>query len=169
MQKALLTLLTLVLVAPAFAIGGSQVVYTGGTVSQLKDGATGTLDLTSANELRFVYPDGNLEIPYDSIESFEHSKEVSVHLGVAPAVAVALVAHRKKNHFVRISFTDADHLQQVAVFEVPKKMPIFLMPALEARSPQANCRPYVECTLPSSAINRRPKSAGNARGGQMMK
>ena len=169
MQKALFTLLTLVLVAPAFAVGGSQVFYVGGTVSQLKDGTTGRLDLTSADELRFVYMGGTLQIAYDSIEAFQHSKEVAVHLGVAPAVAVALVAHRKKNHFVRISFTDADHLQQVVVFEVPKKMPIFLMPALEARSPQAHCLPYLECTLPSSAINRRPKNVGNARGGQMVK
>jgi hypothetical protein len=146
MRNLVRLLLLLSLGAPSFAAGDDPVIYAGGTVSPPKAGATCSLDLSSGAALRFTSSDGTLEIPYSTIESFEHSNEVAVHLGVAPAIAVGMVAARKRNHFVRITFKDSNQVAQVAVFQVPKAMPIFLMPMLEAGAPQAQCRPYTDCT-----------------------
>ncbi len=157
MRKAVWVFMLLAIAAPVFAADGDNVSYAGGTVSQLKEGAAGRFDLSSGTQLRFVSAGSVLEIPYNGIESFEHTKEVAVHLGVAPAIAVGLVASRKRNHFVRITYKDSNQSLQVAVFEIPKTMPIFIMPMLEARAPQAVCAPYTDCTSRLRAGANRPQ------------
>jgi hypothetical protein len=124
----------------------------------VKEGSAGRFDFSSAGQLRFVSSETVLEIPYSGIESFQHSKEAAVHLGVAPAIAVGLVAARRHNHFVRITWKDGNQLPQVAVFEVPKAMTAYLMPMLEARSPQAQCMPYADCP-PKPFVPRSPVPA----------
>jgi len=145
-MRNLVSLIMLVALAvPAIAASDEGVIYAGGTIAQPKAGAAGALDLSSGAVLRFTGPDGALEIPYDAIESFEHTNEVAVHLGVAPAIAVGIVAARRRNHFVRITCKDSNHVAQVAVFQVPKSTIAFLMPALAARTRFAQCTPYAEC------------------------
>jgi hypothetical protein len=164
MRKALIAVLMLAIVTPALAVEGSDVAYTGGTVSQLKEGVVGKFDLTRGTGLLFVYPGGSFEIPYTHIESYEHTQEVAVHLGVAPAIAVGLVKRRRKNHFVRITFKDGDGVHQVVVFEIPKTMPAVLMPTLAARAPAPKppCNAYGPC-YPLSRMNAVPlKPEGNA-------
>ena len=150
----------LILAAPAFAWDGDNVTYAGGTASKLKEGSAGKFDYSSAAQLRFVSAGDTLEIPYKGMESFEHSKELAVHLGVAPAIAVGLVAARKRNHYVRITYKDGNQLPQVAVFEVQGPMLRFLMPMLEARAPQAQCGPYADCTpKPRIAVSKQQAPA----------
>jgi hypothetical protein len=147
MRKVLIAVLMLAIVTPALAVEGSDVAYTGGTVSQLREGVVGKFDLTGSAALRFVYPGGSFEIPYSHVESYEHTQEVAVHLGVAPAIAVGLVKRRWKNHFLRITFKDGDGVHQVVVFEIPKTMPAVLLPTLAARAPAPKppCNPYRAC------------------------
>jgi hypothetical protein len=138
---------------PAYALEGSDAVYVGGTISQLKVGGTGSFDFSRGTGLVFQYAGGSFEIPYQQIESYEHSKEVAIHLGVAPAIVVGLIKKRKRNHFVRITFKDGDNLNQVAVFEISYRLPQTLMPILAARAPSARCNPVLECgsfVLPNS-------------------
>lgn len=164
MRKAPIAILMLAIVTPAFAVEGSEVAYMGGTVPQLKEGVVGKFDLTSGAGVLFVYSGGSLEIPYGSIESYEHTQEVAVHLGVAPAIAVGLVKRRRRNHFVRITFKDGDGVHQVVVFEIPKTMPAVLMPTLAARAPAPRppCNAYGPC-YPLSRMNAAPlKPEGNA-------
>lgn len=144
MRRVFMIVILLGMVPLAFA-SGDDVLYAGGTVPQLKIGDSGRLDFSLSTRLQFVSSRGTLEVPYCGIESFEHTKEVAVHLGVAPAIAVGLVAARKRNHFVRITYLDCNQVAQVVVFQVPQNMPAFLIPALEARAPQAYCGPYSEC------------------------
>ena len=143
----------------AFAAGDGDVTYTGGTAPQMKEGSVGKFDFSSAGQLRFISASATLEIPFAGIESFEHTREAAVHLGVAPAVAVGLIAARRHNHFVRITYKDSNQLPQVVVFEVPKAMTSYLIPTLEARAPQVHCavagyctpRPIVQQPLPAGA------------------
>ena len=166
MRKVIFAILMLAGAIPAFAVEGSNVAYTGGTIPQLKDGMVGTFDLTRGSGLLFVYSGGSFEIPYSRIESFEHTQEVAVHLGVAPAIAVGLVKRRRRNHFVRITFKDSDNVHQVVVFEIPKTMPPVLMPTLAARAPapapQMHCAPYAPCYSSSRVTAVPPKPAENA-------
>jgi hypothetical protein len=131
-----LVLMVSALAAPAWAGGDGEVHFAGGTVIQVKAGAAGTLDLSSGTVLRFASSNGALEIPYTAIDSWEHTNE-KLRLGVAPAIAVGMVAPRKHSDYIRISYIDDKHAMQVVVFEVPKQMLLYLMPALESRAP--NC------------------------------
>jgi hypothetical protein len=136
MRKFLWLFILLAAAAPQLASGEEEVHFAGGTVTHVKAGAAGALDLSSGTVLRFASANGTLEIPYTAIDSWEHTNEV-LRLGVAPAIAVAIVAPRKHSDFIRISYIDDKHATQVVVFEVPKQMLRFLMPALESRAP--NC------------------------------
>jgi len=161
MGKWLLLLLLFVALLPLFAEDGGDVTYTGGTLAQTKEGSVGKLDFADARTLRFVSPGIDTAIPYDRIEAFEHTNDVAVHLGVAPAIAVGLVKRRRRNHFLQITFRGDDGVNQVAVFEIPKKMPEVLMPLLVARSPQARCGPVTECGPAYRPMNRHSKGQGN--------
>lgn len=104
------------------------------------------MDTTSQIELVFVSSSVRLAIPYASIDSYEHSQLVAHHLGVLPAIAVSLVKKRQRKHFLRIAYHDESKTPQVAIFEVPKKMPLTLLAILLQRTPQG-CKPqpYVKC------------------------
>jgi hypothetical protein len=131
-----LVLTLCILAAPAWGGVDEGVHFAGGTAAQLKAGAAGALDLSSGTVLRFVSSTGILEIPYTTIDSWEHTNEV-LRLGVAPAIAMEMVAPRKHSDYIRISYIDGKHAMQVVVFEVPKPMLRYLMPALESRA--LNC------------------------------
>ena len=171
-RAALLLLIAAMCVAamavPALAVEGSNVVYTGGTISELKEGMAGKLDMTSETALLFVYSGGKLEIPYSRIESGKYTQEVAVHLGVAPAIAVGLVKKRRQKHFVRITFKDAENRHQVVMFEVPKNMPKILMPALAERAPQLRCT-HSDCSVSSPPAAKPQKQGENLVGGDFPK
>jgi len=140
--KQLVACLILIgLTLPAAAVEGGQVKYVGGTVPAVTAGLVGRLETTSEASLAFEYGTDKLVIPYAAIESYEYSTEVAHHLGVLPAIAVGLFKKRKRRHFFRISFGDAGHTSQVAVFEVSKHMPLTLKAVLQTRAPRA-CRPH---------------------------
>jgi len=147
MRKTIAALLLLAAASLLFAADDGDVTYMGGTATQMKEGAAGRFDFSSASQLRFVSAGAVLEIPYGGIESFQHTREAAVHLGVAPAIAVGLVAARRHNHYVRITYKDANQVLQVVVFEVPKAMTAYLMPMLKARSPQAHSPSECDCSL----------------------
>lgn len=151
MAKTLATLcLLLSLALPAFSTEDGYVTYFGGTVSSLKEGDRGKFDTKSQTELIFESSSGGLSIPFAKIDSYEHSQQVAHHLGVLPAVAVGLVKKRQRKHYIRIAYHDENNTPQVAIFEVPKKMPLTLLPILLQRAPQG-CKPraYEKCRAQS--------------------
>src|ERR1700679_3331815 len=101
MRKVITCFLLLVTASFLFAADDNNVTYAGGTAPQVKEGTAGRFDFSSTTQLRFVSSGTVLEIPYAGIDSFAHTKEAAVHLGVPPAIAVALIAARRHNHFVR--------------------------------------------------------------------
>lgn len=133
---------------PSLAVEDGNVVYVGGTIVSLKEGTVGKLDLKSQAELTFESSAGKLAIPFAKIDFYENSQEVAHHLGVLPAIAVGLLKKRERKHFLRIAFRDENNASQVAIFEVPKKMPRTLLAILQQRAPQG-CRPqaYEKCRL----------------------
>lgn len=140
MQKLVAFFLLLTLCIPALAVEDGQVMYVGGSAPGVSAGVVGRLDTTADKALIFEYSGNKLAIPYDAIRSFEYSKEVTKHLGVLPAIGVGMLKMRRHQHFFRISYRDSNHVEQVAVFEVPKHMPRILKAVLETRAP-GTCRP----------------------------
>ena len=146
MKRLAALCLVLLFTRPVLAVDDGDVSYVGGTVENLKEGSLGKLDTTSQIELVFVSSSVRLAIPYASIDSYELSQQVAHHLGVLPAIAVSLVKKRQRKHFLRIAYHDESKTPQVAIFEVPKKMPLTLLAILQQRAPQA-CKPQpcVKC------------------------
>jgi len=144
-RKLVAFCLLVVLSLPVAAVDGQHVKYVGGTAPGLKAGIVGRLDTTSETSLTFEYAGNRLTIPYASIESFDYSKEVARHLGVLPAIAVALVRIRQRRHFFRISYRGPNDVAQVAIFELPKHLPRTLQAVLDARSPHTDksCKPCI--------------------------
>lgn len=124
----------------ALAVDDGDVLYVGGTVLSPKAGSSGKLDKTSQTELIFVSSSARLVISFASIDSYEYSQRVAHHLGVLPAIAVGLVKKRQRKHFLRIAYHDESKTPQVAIFEVPKNMPLTLLAILQERAPQG-CKP----------------------------
>jgi hypothetical protein len=139
----LLLITVSVLTLPAFAVEGSQVKYLGGTAQGVNAGAIGRLNTTAESELIFEYSGNKLVIPYDGIRSFQSSEEVARHLGVLPAIIVAMFKKRQRQHFFRIEYHDSNNVMQALVLEVPKHMPRTLQAVLETRAPGSDrpCRP----------------------------
>lgn len=139
--------LLLSLALPVRGVEDGNVTYVGGTVG-LREGTRGKLDTKSETELTFESPATKLAIPFAKIDFYEHSQQVAHHLGVLPAIAVGLVKKRQRKHFVRIAYHDESNNPQVAIFEVPKKMPMTLLAILQQRAPQG-CKPqaYERCRL----------------------
>ena len=135
MKKMVGLCLLLFLPLAMIAVENGQALYAGGTVTTLKEGMLGNLDMTSPTALTFRASGSQLVIPFVKIDSYEYSQQVARHLGVLPAIATGLVRHRQKKHFLRIAFKEEDNSQQVAIFEVPKQTPRTLLAILQARAP----------------------------------
>lgn len=121
----------------ASALENGHAKYVGGTVPGVTAGTVGRLDTTSQGSLIFLQAGNRLEIAYASIESYEYSKEVKLHLGVLPAIAVRLFKVRQRRHFFSFSYRDSNNVVQAAVFEVPKQMPRTLEAVLQTRAPRS--------------------------------
>ena len=136
-----------ILTLPGLAVDDGSVMYVGGTVASLKQGERCKLDTKSQTELSFVSSSGKALVPFAKIDSYGYSEEVAHHLGVLPAIAIGLVKKRQRKHFLRLAYHDENDAPQVAVFEVPKTMPLTLLAILHERAPQG-CKPrvYERCT-----------------------
>lgn len=144
---------------PLAAVDGETVVYEGGTATGLTSQTPGRLETTGPSSMTFIYVSGKLLINFEGIQSYEYSQEVAHHLGVLPMIAVGLVRARKRNHFIRITYRNADDTQEVAVFRIPKHMSDTLLPVLQVRGPQAShpCIPSVYPCACRSEDRSRPK------------
>lgn len=129
--------LVLLLATYAFGVSGNEVAYVGGSISGLRPGDIGAFDLSSETDLVFGSDGKRVSIAYNKIRKIEYRKDVAVHLGVAPAIAVGLIKRRERRHFVTLTYTDETGIQQAAVFEVAKDKPRTLIPILAARAPRA--------------------------------
>lgn len=136
---AVCLLLVLMIALPAVAVENEEVMYVGGTISAVREGTVGHMDTTSTTALKFDSPGGSFEIPFARFDSYTYSEETARHLGVLPAIGVAVLRKRQHRHFFRISFHDENSTPQVAVLEVSKHMPKTVMAILQTRAPSA-CR-----------------------------
>lgn len=137
MRAMLVALLIVSLAVPALAssVEGSDVMYLGGSVSDVKEGTVGRLDLTAAPALVFEHGDNRVAIPYASIQRFQYSQRLARRLGVAATIAVVLVKHRQRRHVIELYFQDSNGVSQVAMFELSKDRAAPVVAVLNARVP----------------------------------
>jgi hypothetical protein len=106
---------------------------------------------SAALVFHFKQSDGaaaQIAIDYAQIRNICATNEVTHHLGVAPAIAVGLLAARQRRYFLTITWTDEAGIAQAVQIEVAKREQQPLATVIRARMPQhcqqAKCnRPFV--------------------------
>ncbi len=149
MRKMMAILLVLGLGVTAVAAAQEpDVEYVNGTVQGWKDGASGTLDMSSPQSLEFHSGSNRFSIPYAEITSVKYREENRFRLGVLPAIAVGLLKARSKRHFVSIAWRHEDDASDVVTLDASKEKARGLMAVLRERAPKA-CprRPGQTCGL----------------------
>jgi hypothetical protein len=140
MKKLISVLLIICFALPAFAsVETGQVQYTGGSIASISVGAMGKFDLNKADTLVFQSGQSSLTIPYANITRFRYEEKLARHLGVVATIAVVMVKHRQRRHFVEVSYKDAENKEQTAVFEIAKTDVDSTKATIEARTPQLRC------------------------------
>ena len=150
MKKIWISLSFLLFTLHAFALKDGHAKYVGGTAPGLTAGTLGQLDTTAESALVFQYAGRKISIPYASIDSNEYSKELARHLGILPAIAVALLKTRQYRHYFRISYRDSNGTEQIVIFEVQKTTYRALQAVLDARAPHTAKFPPCGCVSSGS-------------------
>jgi hypothetical protein len=142
-QLTAMQLAGLMAAAPAqAAVRGEAAAYVGGTVTAIKAGTQGRLDLADKKVLRFVYEGKTYELAYAQIETMEFGQKVgrrvgsTVALGVTTlgVMALPMLFSKKKKHFLTIGFKEADGSGGALVLELSKNIVRTVIPTLEART-----------------------------------
>ena len=123
-------------ISPALLAGipSKKAVYRGGTLTLPKPSTKGELRVTEPNEFVFDYGAGQLRVPYGRINILEYGQKTGRRLGLAIVLSPAFLLSRKRKHYLTINYLDSDEEQQVAVFELGKKIVRTTLAGLEART-----------------------------------
>ncbi len=137
MKSRIVLLLICSLLAETDALAkvtGKEVMYVGGTIPNLPEGAIGEIDTKNEKALVFVCSKGRFEIPYENITSLEYGQKAGRRLGVALTLTLWALLSKKRKHFLTIGFTDANEKAQGVVLEIPKGSAKSTIIVLEMRS-----------------------------------
>ena len=119
---------------PAWAVGGSDTSYIGGTINTIKEGTEGTSSAKDEKVFVFDYKTGKLTIPYDRVNDLEYGQKAGRRLGLALAISPWLLLSHKRKHFLTVGYLDENDKQQAAVFELGKNVIRVTLTTLEART-----------------------------------
>jgi hypothetical protein len=144
MKKLVALVMVLALALPAVAdtrrplfTSFDETYYVGGTVADLKEGATGQLRTDGEADLVFEHGGGKVSIPYQSVISYQYTEELARHYGAVLTVAVVLLKHRQRRHVIELTYKDKADKSQVAIFEVPKDKALTIVAVLRTRAPKS--------------------------------
>lgn len=118
----------------AWAVDGDKAQYIGGTVAGVKEKAEGPLVTNDDTTLRFTSKDGNIDIPYASINSLEYGQKAGRRVGVAIAISPLALFSKKRNHYLTINYKDAAGKDQAAVLELGKDIVRTALTIVQTRS-----------------------------------
>lgn len=140
MRQIVATAIVVSLLAPsvALAVDSDKAQYLGGTVAGLHEKAEGTLVTTGETEVVFMAKNAApLHIPYAAIESLEYGQKAGRRVAVAVLVSPLALFSKKRNHYLTITYTDANSKEQAAVFELGKDIVRTTLTIMETRSGKA--------------------------------
>ena len=140
MRRRLVALAVMVVLsAPGvvLAVGGRDAVYIGGTVAGLAEKAEGRFDTTKDDAVSFVpkkKDSASVQIPYAAISELEYGQKAGRRVAVAVLVSPFALFSKKRNHYLTITYADANGKEQAAVFELGKDIVRTTLKILETRS-----------------------------------
>ena len=119
----------------AFAVGGRDALYIGGTVPGLKEKAEGRLDTSNETSLSFLPKKASpIQIEYARITELEYGQKAGRRVAVAVLVSPLALFSKKRNHYLTITYKDAQDKEQAAVFELGKDIVRTTLKVIETRS-----------------------------------
>ena len=116
------------------SVTSGEVMYVGGTIAGLPEGAMGKLNTASDKVLVFESPKGRFAIPYENVTSLEYGQKAGRRLGVALTLTLWALLSKKRKHFLTIGYTDENEKPQGVVLEIPKGTAKSFITIIEVRS-----------------------------------
>src|SRR5713101_4641389 len=124
------------------AVRGEHASYVGGTVTSMKKGVQGALDMSDLKTLRFEYEGGEFMLPYRQIATLESGQKVGRRVGAALAgvamigliPGLIILSSKKKKHYLTIGYRNEAGEGQAVVFELAKSTVSSILPTLETRT-----------------------------------
>jgi hypothetical protein len=134
------TILTVVciclLVPPLWAVDSRGAIYTGGTIPDLKDKSEGRF--THSEDAFTFSPNAKgakpVHIPYASVDELEYGQKAGRRVAVGVLISPLALFSKKRNHYLTISFKDANGKDQAGVFELGKDIVRTTLKILETRT-----------------------------------
>lgn len=111
----------LIPISSSGAVRGDEVMYVGGTLTQIPDRTEGRLNVEAADVAVFNSKKGSFSVAYDKVTSLEYGQKAGRRVGVALVVNPLFLFSKKRKHFLTIGFTDSEGQAQGAVLEIGKK------------------------------------------------
>lgn len=115
-------------------VSGEEVMYVGGTISELPEATEGSANIRDAKVFIFSSEKGGFEIRYSSIKTLEYGQKAGRRVGVAIVITVWALFSKKRKHFLTIGYDDSEGAPQGVVLEIAKGRAKTFIAVLEARS-----------------------------------
>ena len=115
-------------------IGSHDAMYVGGTAPDLKERTEGKPVLSNEKSFVFKYKGGELNIPYERVNSLEYGQKAGRRVGLAVVVSPLFIFSHKRRHYLTVGYMDDNKKQQAAVLELGKGIIHQTISTFEAKS-----------------------------------
>ena len=135
-QRVLSTVIAfIVLSLVAEAVDKDKAMYVGGTLTGIQEKTEGRLNTASNDAIGFeAGKDGIITIPYAAITELEYGQKAGRRVAVGILVSPFALFSKKRNHFLTITYMDANGKEQAGVFELGKEIVRTTLKILEVRT-----------------------------------
>src|SRR5216684_1178778 len=113
---------------------GSRADYAGGTILQIPDGCSGSIQAVDEQYFVFYSKKARWRVPYEKINLIEYGQKVDRRYMAAVLVSPLLLLSKKRQHFLTVGYTDEQGHQQAMIFRVGKTDIRTILVSLEART-----------------------------------
>jgi hypothetical protein len=113
---------------------GSRAEYAGGTILQIPDGCSGSIQAVDDQFFVFYSKKARWRVPYERINLIEYGQKVDRRYMAAVLVSPLFLLSKKRQHFLTVGYTDEGGHQQAMIFRVDKTDIRMILVALEART-----------------------------------
>ncbi len=113
---------------------GSRAEYAGGTILQIPDGCSGSIQAVDDQYFVFYSKKARWRVPYERINLIEYGQKVDRRYMAAVLISPLFLMSKKRRHFLTVGYTDEEGHQQAMIFRVEKSDIRTILVSLEART-----------------------------------
>src|SRR5438270_8901717 len=113
---------------------GSRAEYAGGTIAQIPDGCSGSIQAVDDAYFVFYSNKAQWRVPYEKINLLEYGQKADRRYMAAVLISPLFLMSKKRQHFLTIGYTDESGRQQAMIFRVGKSDIRTILVSLEART-----------------------------------